>query len=380
MELSVIIPCYEEDECLPLLFDRITEALGTTGLSYELVFVNDGSRDQTWQLIDEFARSGRAPRVVGVDFSRNYGKEAALLAGLSHATGEVVGIMDADLQQEPQTLLAMYGELMAHPEADCVAAYQSARHEGALKALLKGAFYRVFKDITQGTSGMIAGASDFRVFRRCVAEALLSMPEYHRFSKGLFAWVGFETIPFAYEPSPRAGGTTKWSLRKLMAYAIEGIFSFSTAPLKLATLVGSLSSLAAVVYFFVVVWEALATVRVPSGYPTIVCLILLLGGLILLTLGIIGEYVARIYLEGKRRPFSPAGSPPSSHFLRLKKFQTMTTAVAKSLVTVTMRAEVPRTATPAAMQASLMTRPAAESTMKTTNSRLRLMSARCVKT
>lgn len=188
MELSVIIPCYEEDECLPLLFDRVTATLGSAGLSYELVFVNDGSRDKTWQLIDGFARSGRAPRVVGVDFSRNFGKEAALLAGLSHATGEVVGIMDADLQQEPQTLLAMYGELMAHPEADCVAAYQSTRHEGALKALLKRAFYRVFKGITQGTSGMIAGASDFRVFRRCVAEALLSMPEYHRFSKGLFAW------------------------------------------------------------------------------------------------------------------------------------------------------------------------------------------------
>lgn len=302
MELSVIIPCYEEHECLPLLFDRVTETLGSAGLSYELVFVNDGSKDQTWQLIDEFTRSGRAPRVVGVDFSRNFGKEAALLAGLSHAAGEVVGIMDADLQQEPQTLLAMYQELIGHPEADCVAAYQSARHEGTLKALLKGAFYRVFKDITQGTSGMIAGASDFRVFRRCVAEALLSMPEYHRFSKGLFAWVGFETIPFAYEPSPRAGGTTKWSLRKLMAYAIEGIFAFSTAPLKLATLVGALSSLAAVVYFFVVVWEALATDRVPSGYPTIVCLILLLGGLTLLTLGIIGEYVARIYLEGKHRP------------------------------------------------------------------------------
>lgn len=302
MDLSVIIPCYEEDECLPLLFDRVTEALDATGLSYELVFVNDGSQDQTWQLVDEFARSGRAPRVVGVDFSRNFGKEAALLAGLSHATGEVLGIMDADLQQEPQTLLAMYRELVAHPEADCVAAYQSTRHEGALKALLKRGFYRVFKGITQGTSGMIAGASDFRVFRRCVAEALLSMPEYHRFSKGLFAWVGFETIPFAYEPSPRAAGTTKWSLRKLMSYAIEGIFAFSTAPLKLATLVGALSSLAAVIYFFVVVWEAFATDKVPSGYPTIVCLILLLGGLTLLTLGIIGEYVARIYLEGKRRP------------------------------------------------------------------------------
>lgn len=203
MDLSVIIPCYEEHECLPLLFDRITEALGTTGLSYELVFVNDGSRDQTWQLIDEFARSGRAPRVVGVDFSRNFGKEAALLAGLSHATGEVVGIMDADLQQEPETLLAMYQELICHPEADCVAAYQSTRHEGALKALLKGAFYRVFKDITQGTSGMIAGASDFRVFRRCMAEALLSMPEYHRFSKGLFAWGALRPSRLPTSP-PRA--------------------------------------------------------------------------------------------------------------------------------------------------------------------------------
>lgn len=302
MDLSVIIPCYEEHECLPLLFERVAEVLGGSGLSYELVFVNDGSRDATWQLIEDFARSGRAPRVVAVDFSRNFGKEAALLAGLSHATGEAVGIMDADLQQEPETLLAMYRELCAHPEADCVAAYQSCRHEGPVKTLLKGAFYRVFKGITQGTDGMIPGASDFRVFRRSVAEALLSMPEYHRFSKGLFAWVGFETIPFAYEPSPRAAGTTKWSLRKLMAYALEGIFAFSTAPLKIATWVGGLSSLAAVVYFFVVVWEALSTDAAPSGYPTIVCLILLFGGLILLTLGIIGEYVARIYLEEKHRP------------------------------------------------------------------------------
>ena len=302
MDLSVIVPCYEEHECLPLLFDRITAVLGATGLSYELVLVNDGSQDGTWQLIDDFARSGRAPRVVGVDFSRNFGKEAALLAGLSHATGDVVGIMDADLQQEPETLLAMYRELASHPEADCVAAYQSTRHEGWLQAHLKGAFYRVFKAITEGTSDMIPGASDFRVFRRGVADALLAMPEYHRFSKGLFAWVGFETIPFAYEPAPRAAGTSKWSLRKLMGYALSGIYAFSTAPLKLATLVGSVSSVAAVVYFFVVLFDKFVRQNTPSGYPTIVCLILLLGGLTLLTLGIIGEYVARIYQEGKHRP------------------------------------------------------------------------------
>lgn len=302
MDLSVIVPCYEEHECLPLLFDRVTATLDATGLSYELVLVNDGSQDATWQLIDEFARSSRAPRVVGVDFSRNFGKEAALLAGLSHATGDAIGIMDADLQQEPETLLAMYQELAAHPEADCVAAYQSTRHEGWLQARLKGAFYRVFKAATQGTADMIPGASDFRVFRRSVAEALLAMPEYHRFSKGLFAWVGFETIPFAYEPAPRAGGRSKWSLRKLMAYALDGIYAFSTAPLKLATVVGCLSSLAAVVYFFIVLFDTYVRQNTPSGYPTIVCLILLLGGLTLLTLGIIGEYVARIYLEGKRRP------------------------------------------------------------------------------
>lgn len=302
MDLSIIIPCFEEHECLPLLFDRITEVLGASDLSYELVLVNDGSHDATWKLIDGFARSGRAPRVVGVDFSRNFGKEAALLAGLSHATGDVLGIMDADLQQEPETLLAMYQELMAHPNADCVAAYQSTRHEGWLQARLKGAFYRVFKSVTQGTSDMVAGASDFRVFRRDVAEALLAMPEYHRFSKGLFAWVGFETIPFAYEPAPRAAGRSKWSLRQLMSYALNGIYAFSTAPLKLATVVGSASSIAAVIYFFVVLFDTYVRQNTPSGYPTIVCLILLLGGLTLLTLGIIGEYVARIYLEGKRRP------------------------------------------------------------------------------
>ena len=302
MDLSVIVPCYEEHECLPLLFNRVTAVLGEAGLSYELVLVNDGSRDNTWQLIDDFARSGRAPHVVGVDFSRNFGKEAALLAGLSHAAGDAVGIMDADLQQEPETLLAMYRELVSHPEADCVAAYQSTRHEGWLQARLKGAFYRVFKAITEGTSDMIPGASDFRVFRRNVADALLAMPEYHRFSKGLFAWVGFETIPFAYEPAPRAAGTSKWSLRKLMGYALSGIYAFSTAPLKLATLVGSVSSVAAVIYFFVVLFDKFVLQNTPSGYPTIVCLILLLGGLTLLTLGIIGEYVARIYQEGKHRP------------------------------------------------------------------------------
>ena len=302
MNLSVIIPCYNEQDCLPLLFDRATSVFGGAGLDYELVFVNDGSKDKTWELLAEFAASGRAPHVRAVDFSRNFGKESALLAGLAHARGDVVGIMDADLQQEPETLLAMYNELMADPALDCVAAYQEKRHEGAVQAALKRAFYRTFKAMTEGCDDMIPGASDFRVFRRDVAEALLSMPEYHRFSKGLFAWVGFNTRPFPYEPSPRAAGSSKWSLRKLTAYALEGIFAFSTVPLRLATVVGGLASIAAVISILGVLWDTFVLHNTPHGYPTVVCLLLLFGGLILLTLGVVGEYLARIYLEVKGRP------------------------------------------------------------------------------
>lgn len=300
-QLSIVIPCYEEHECLPTLLERTQATFGPTGIDYELVLVNDGSRDGTWDLLASYARAGAARRVVAIDFSRNFGKESALLAGITHAHGENVAIMDADLQQPPETLLEMYHKLIAHPEVDCVAAFQRVRHEGRLQAALKEAFYRVFNAVTDPKATMLPDASDFRVFRRPVAEALLGMPEYHRFSKGLFAWVGFETLPFPYEPSERAAGQSKWSLRKLLAYALEGIFAFSTLPLRLATWVGSACSVAAVIYFFVVLAET-AHGKTPDGYPTIVCLILLIGGLALLTLGIIGEYVARIYVEGKDRP------------------------------------------------------------------------------
>lgn len=302
MDLSVVIPCYEEQECLPLLFDRLESTFADANLTWQLVLINDGSKDATWDLIQQTITSGRFANAVAVDFSRNFGKEAAFLAGLTHATGEVVGLMDADLQQPPETLLDMYRTLMKNPVIDCVAAFQKVRHEGRIRGWVKHCFYTTFNAITDDGVELVPDASDFRVFRRSVADALLAMPEYYRFSKGLFSWVGFRTLPYPYEPDPRVGGTSKWSLQGLIAYAAEGIFAFSTVPLRLATWAGMASALAAVIYLCVVVYEALALQITPSGYATIVCLTLFMGGLTLLTLGIIGKYVARIYVEGKRRP------------------------------------------------------------------------------
>ena len=216
MDLSIVVPCYNEEGSLPLLFGAVDDAFATSGVSYELVLVNDGSSDGTSHLLHELPTPASAERIVVVDFSRNFGKESALLAGLQHAEGDAVGLMDADLQQPPATLLEMYRMLQANPSADCVAAFQEHRNEGAVLSFFKHAFYKTF-DATSRLNAM-PDASDFRVFHRRVADALLSMPESFRFSKGMFAWVGFETLPFPYTPENRVEGETKWSFRKLMRY------------------------------------------------------------------------------------------------------------------------------------------------------------------
>ena len=237
MDLSIVVPCYNEEGSLPLLFSAVDDAFATSGVSYELVLVNDGSSDGTSHLLHELPTPASAERIVVVDFSRNFGKESALLAGLQHAEGDAVGLMDADLQQPPATLLEMYRMLQANPSADCVAAFQEHRNEGAVLSFFKHAFYKTF-DATSRLNVM-PDASDFRVFHRRVADALLSMPESFRFSKGMFAWVGFETLPFPYTPANRVEGETKWSFRKLMRYGIGGVLSFTTFPLKIAAVAGS---------------------------------------------------------------------------------------------------------------------------------------------
>lgn len=192
MDLSIVVPCYNEEGSLPLLFGAVDDAFATSGVSYELVLVNDGSSDGTSRLLHELPAPASAERTVVVDFSRNFGKESALLAGLQHAEGDAVGLMDADLQQPPATLLEMYRMLQANPSADCVAAFQEHRNEGVVLSFFKHAFYKTF-DATSRLNVM-PDASDFRVFHRRVADALLSMPESFRFSKGMFAWGRFRDI------------------------------------------------------------------------------------------------------------------------------------------------------------------------------------------
>lgn len=242
----------------------------------------------------------KSPSITAIQFSRNFGKEAAIWAGLNNAKGDLVGIIDADLQQPPCDALAMVDLLVSNPEYDCVAAYQEKRNEGGVSASIKNCFYKIMSKMC--SMDMIQNASDFRVFRRSVADAILSLPESQRFTKGIFAWIGFETLPYPYTPQDRVAGESKWSFRKLVAYAAEGILSFSTAPLKVATVLGLATSFFALIYCMAVLLRTLIFGIDVPGYATTIGVVLLLGGIQLMVLGAIGEYLARDYIQGKQRP------------------------------------------------------------------------------
>lgn len=302
MKVSLVVPCYNEEENIVPFFDAAAAALKTlipTVREFEIVFVNDGSKDRT---MEEIRRLHEAyPRIVaGVDFSRNFGKEAALFAGLQRSTGDFVTVIDADLQQDPAVAVTMIRFLLDHPEYDTVAAYQDKRIEGKTMSRVKGLFYKLINKACDVE--FYAGASDFRTFRRTVVDAILSVKEYFRFSKGIFSWVGFNTYYMPYEVKERNAGTTKWTVRKLIRYAIDGFVSFTTAPLKVSTYIGMGCSVAAILYMLVVIVQKLFFSIEVEGYPTIVVLVLLIGGIQLMMLGILGEYLARTYMQGKHRP------------------------------------------------------------------------------
>ena len=299
MKLSLIVPCYNEAENVAAFQDAVIGAFDGCGYDYEVIFINDGSRDATLHNLKKLHTAQKCPTRI-ISFSRNYGKEAALYAGLEHARGEYICLIDADLQQRPEIARNMVDILDQEPDIDVVAAYQDRRGEGKVLSFFKKTFYAIINKLSKVQ--LQSDASDFRTFRRSVRDSILELKEYHRFSKGIFAWVGFETKFIPYTACERHAGTTKWSFWKLLNYAIEGIIGYSTAPLRFATYLGGTTALAALIYLIVVVLQKLIWGIAVPGYATIIVLILLLGGIQLICIGIIGEYVGRTFEQSKGRP------------------------------------------------------------------------------
>ncbi len=298
MKLSLVVPCYNEEGNVERFLEE-TKKTFKNDIDYEVVFVNDGSRDKTGAILKKLYQENEALMQV-VSFSRNFGKEAAMYAGLSASVGDVVCIIDADLQQRPEVVLTMLDILNEKEDIDCVTAYQKKRREGKVISCIKSCFYKVINKISD--VDFVNGASDFRLMRRTMVDAILSMTEYHRFSKGIFSWVGFNTEYIPYEVAQRESGETKWNTKNLFKYAVEGVIAFSTAPLRLSTYIGFLSSVVSVIYLIVVVIQKLFWGIDVPGYATIVVLVLLLGGLQLFCLGVLGEYMAKMYIQAKNRP------------------------------------------------------------------------------
>ena len=299
MKLSLVVPCYNEAENVEAFQNAVIQAFDGCGYDYEIVFVNDGSKDATLHNLKKMFELQKCPVKV-VSFSRNFGKESGIYAGLEHASGEYICLIDADLQQRPEIVVNMVNILDEQPEYDVVAAYQDRRGEGKVLSFFKKSFYSLINALSKVT--LQPDASDFRTFRRSVRDSILKLAEYHRFSKGIFAWVGYNTCFIPYTARERAAGTTKWSFWKLVEYAIEGIIGFSTAPLRLATVLGGFSGIVSILYLLVVILEKLIKGIDVPGYATIIVLILFFGSMQLFCIGIIGEYVGRIFEQSKKRP------------------------------------------------------------------------------
>lgn len=297
MKIEMIVPCFNESDVLDMFYKEVTPVMQSlSGLDYSFIFVNDGSADDTLKIIKSFAEKDE--HVKYISFSRNFGKEAAMLAGLRNSTGDLVGILDADLQHSPSLIPEMV-KAVTEEGYDVAAAKRSDRKgENGLKSFLSDSFYKVANKMTD--VAIDPGAQDFRIMKRKVVDAIVSLSEHNRFTKGIFSFVGFNTKWFPHENRERAAGETKWNLVKLLRYAFDGILGFSAAPLKLSFWSGALLFAVGFIYLIVFI-----ICRIVSGTPLVhllISLFLLIGGLILVCLGIIGEYVARIYTEVKNRP------------------------------------------------------------------------------
>ena len=288
---SLIVPCYNEEGNVENFLRETREAMKSYTDSYEIVFINDGSKDSTPKKLREIYSENKDVRIKVVNFSRNFGKEAAMYAGFTVASGEYITIIDADLQQDPKYVPEMAAILDSNPDCDMVAAYQAHRKEGKLISRGKHNFYKTISKL----SGIdfISDASDFRTLRKCVADTIVALPEYHRFSKGIFSWVGYNTVSIPYEVREREQGETKWNLKKLMAYAVEGIMAYTDKPLRLPLYLGAILILVSVV---------LGIIGLFVPYYGVISAVLFVGSLVLICQGINGAYLGKVHTQVKDRP------------------------------------------------------------------------------
>lgn len=298
-KISIIVPCYNEGEALPYFYEEIIKVQKEMPkVNFEYLLINDGSTDNTLKIMKEYAKKDKNVRFIS--FARNFGKEAAMYAGLENATGDYVVIMDADLQDPPSLLPKMY-DLIQTEHYDCVGTRRVTRKgEPPIRSFFARCFYKIINRMSKVE--MVDGARDYRMFTRQMVDAILELKEYNRYSKGLFSFVGFDTKWLEYENVERVAGETKWSFFKLLIYAIEGITAFSTAPLVFSAVIGVLFCLIALIAIIVIVVKTLAFGDPVGGWPSMVCILFLVSGIQLFCIGIIGQYLSKTYLETKHRP------------------------------------------------------------------------------
>ena len=297
-KLDLVVPCYNEEESIPLFYEEIKKVRKELKLNIQIYFINDGSKDKSLEIMKELSNNNEW--INYLSFSRNFGKEAAMLAGLEASTGDYVTVMDVDLQ-DPPSLLGEMVRLIDEEGYDVVGTRRVTRKgEPPIRSFFARMFYKIINKMSKVE--MVDGARDYRLMTRQVVNSILSLNEYNRYSKGLFSFVGFKTKWLEFENTPRVAGETKWNFWKLFLYAIDGIVAFSTAPLVISAMVGLVFCLIAFVMIIVIIVKTLAFGDPTSGWPSLVCIIFMVSGVQLLTLGVIGEYLSKMYMEVKKRP------------------------------------------------------------------------------
>ncbi len=297
--VSVVIPCYNEETTLRALYEELNRvSLNLTDFTFEYVFVNDGSKDKTLVILKQLAQDDE--KVKYLSFSRNFGKEAALLAGLEHAKGDFVATMDADMQDPPSLLPELLEYVVSGVYDNAATRRVDRKGEPPIRSFFARMFYKMMRHMTD--IQIVDGARDYRVMNRPMVDAILSLPEYNRFSKGIFAWVGFETKWVEYENVGRIAGETKWNFWKLLRYSVEGIVSFSNTPINMASYLGMFLTLISAIALIFIVVRALVFGDPVAGWPSLACIITFLGGVQLFVMGVMGQYISKTYMEVKRRP------------------------------------------------------------------------------